>query len=210
MVHLRDGCGDDVPGDPELTVCVVLQAVLAFVTLREGCPMTAPQVEAALGQALPPYAVPQVLCVEWIPLLVNGKVDRQALLRSYAESYAQARSHCLPDYSGAPDGLAEAARVLLDTVADVLGASVRQGAKICLGRSFYELGGNSLNSVLTVTRLREQGFFISEFERRNERSWRFRARVPLSALTLPVLCSRRERLHRRRVAGQGPGVHEGV
>ncbi|XP_034255350.1 dimodular nonribosomal peptide synthase [Thrips palmi] len=137
------------------------QAVLAFVTLREGCPLTAPQVESALGRSLPPYAVPQVLCVEWIPLLVNGKVDRQALLRSYAETYAQARSRCMPDYSGAPDGLAEAARVLLDTVADVLGASVRQGAKICLGRSFYELGGNSLNSVLTVTRLREQGFFIS-------------------------------------------------
>lgn len=131
------------------------QAVLAFTTLREGCSLTAGQVEAALGRALPPYAVPQVLCVEWIPLLVNGKVDRQALLRSYAESYSSLR----PDYSGAPDGLAEAARVLLDTVADVLGSSVR--VKVCLARSFYELGGNSLNSVLTVTRLREQGFFIS-------------------------------------------------
>lgn len=134
------------------------QAVLAFVTLREGSqgPLSARQVESALGLSLPPYAVPQVLAVDWIPLLVNGKVDRQALLRGYAESSALDRS---PDYSGAPDGLADVARVLLDTVAEVLGAAAR--AKVSLARAFYELGGNSLNSVLTVTRLRDQGFFIS-------------------------------------------------
>lgn len=142
------------------TIVALSQAVLAFVTLREGS-LTGAQVEAALGQSLPPYAVPQVLCVDWIPLLVNGKVDRQALLRSYAESFAVSRG--LPDYTGAPDGMAEAARVLLDTVAGVLGAAVR--AKISLRRSFYELGGNSLNSVLTVTRLREQGFFVSEYRK---------------------------------------------
>ncbi|KAK3918710.1 Mycosubtilin synthase subunit C [Frankliniella fusca] len=132
------------------------QAVLAFVTLREGSALSARQVESALGLSLPPYAVPQVLTLDWIPLLVNGKVDRQALLRGYAESAALDRS---PDYSGAPDGLGDVARVLLDTVAEVLGGSAR--AKVCLARSFYELGGNSLNSVLTVTRLRDQGFFIS-------------------------------------------------
>jgi hypothetical protein len=33
---------------------------------------------------------------------------------------------------------------------------------VCRGANFYELGGNSLNSVFTVTKLRQKGYVISE------------------------------------------------
>jgi hypothetical protein len=33
---------------------------------------------------------------------------------------------------------------------------------VCRGANFYELGGNSLNSVVTVTKLRQKGFVTSE------------------------------------------------
>lgn len=45
--------------------------------------MSEQQIEAALKEKLTSYMVPQVILVENIPLLVNGKIDRQALLRSY-------------------------------------------------------------------------------------------------------------------------------
>lgn len=40
----------------------------------------------------------------------------------------------------------------------MIGSSTR--ATISVQSNFYELGGNSLNSVLTVTQLRDNGFFI--------------------------------------------------
>lgn len=65
------------------------QALLAFVTVREPAansgehPPTGVQIEAALKSKLADYMMPQVIVVEAIPLLVNGKVDRQTLLRTY-------------------------------------------------------------------------------------------------------------------------------
>ena len=54
----------------------------------------------------------------------------------------------------------EAAKTLLDIVADTLGASAR--TKLELSKSFYQLGGNSLNSVYTVTKLRQNGWHIGK------------------------------------------------
>lgn len=53
----------------------------------------------------------------------------------------------------------DAAKVLFETVAFVLQRSAR--AAICVDANFYEIGGNSLNSIYTITRLNEQGYQIS-------------------------------------------------
>ncbi|KAJ9600664.1 hypothetical protein L9F63_026200 [Diploptera punctata] len=63
------------------------------------------------------------------------------------------------DYTGVAENKMEAAQVLFQTVGEVLGAGAR--CKVCLDANFYELGGNSLNSVYTVTKLRKQGYVIS-------------------------------------------------
>lgn len=57
------------------------QALLAFVTSQTL--MSEQQIETALKEKLTSYMVPQVILVENIPLLVNGKIDRQALMKSY-------------------------------------------------------------------------------------------------------------------------------
>lgn len=60
------------------------QALLAFVTVEEAArPLTGMQIEAALSGKLADYMMPQVIVVDTIPLLVNGKVDRQTLLKMY-------------------------------------------------------------------------------------------------------------------------------
>lgn len=68
------------------------------------------------------------------------------------------------DVSGASCEQQEAARVLLQTVGRVLGPAVAVGAHpLSLRASFFDLGGNSLNSVLTVTSLADLGFNVGMF-----------------------------------------------
>lgn len=62
------------------------------------------------------------------------------------------------DYAGVPDYHLTKAQVLFTTVASVIGRSSR--FTVDTNANFYELGGNSLNSIYTVTKLREQGFEI--------------------------------------------------
>ncbi|XP_026745827.1 uncharacterized protein LOC113507173 [Trichoplusia ni] len=148
--------------------CVVLcygasrgsPTLLAFVLAAAGARLSARSLEARLAHCLTSYMMPQVIEVESIPLLVNGKVDRQALLKMYENTNNNDDSE-IPldlDYSGvAPEDL-EAAKVLFETVGEVLGRSARGAISVRAG--FYELGGNSLNSIYTITRLRDRGYFI--------------------------------------------------
>ena len=62
------------------------------------------------------------------------------------------------DYTNVLEKDLAKAKVLFPTVASVIGNGGR--ADITLNANFYELGGNSLNSIYTVTKLRDQGYEI--------------------------------------------------
>lgn len=62
------------------------------------------------------------------------------------------------DYEGVQPEQMEAAKCLFETVGAVLGRSARAALSVRAG--FYELGGNSLNSIYTITRLRDRGYYI--------------------------------------------------
>lgn len=133
------------------------QAILAFVKLRDDAPMvTEMQMEARLKDKLADYMTPQVVILEHVPLLVNGKVDRQALLKTYETANNNEGDSSIVldfDYSQVPEDLKLTARDLFETVGGVIGRSTR--ATLAPHSNFYELGGNSLNSIFTVTLLRE-------------------------------------------------------
>uniref|UniRef100_A0A182QGJ1 AMP-dependent synthetase/ligase domain-containing protein n=1 Tax=Anopheles farauti TaxID=69004 RepID=A0A182QGJ1_9DIPT len=138
------------------------QALLGFVTLEQGTHFqTGLQVEAALGDKLAHYMIPQVVLLETIPLLVNGKIDRQALLKMYesTNNNDDTQIEIEYDYSNVPASRMTVAKDLFETVGQVIGRSTR--AKICLASNFYELGGNSLNSIITVTQLCGKGYPVS-------------------------------------------------
>ncbi|KAF4527640.1 hypothetical protein B566_EDAN016200 [Ephemera danica] len=63
------------------------------------------------------------------------------------------------DLGSCPAEMQAAAVALLTTVRNVLGAALRTEF-ISLDANFYEIGGNSLNSIVTITKLQELGFFI--------------------------------------------------
>lgn len=52
----------------------------------------------------------------------------------------------------------QTAKVLFETIGEVIGRSTR--TTISLENNFYALGGNSLNSIYTVAKLRDKGYFI--------------------------------------------------
>lgn len=67
------------------------------------------------------------------------------------------------DFAGIPESQLNIAKDLFETIGQVIGRSTRTA--VSLKSNFYELGGNSLNSIYTVTQLRNKGYFIgiSEF-----------------------------------------------
>lgn len=99
--------------------------------------------------------IPRVVATERIPLLINGKTDRQELLRRFKSSQINGNGPCV--YRDIPDHLVDKAKVLFPIVAEVIG----DGKRVELNSNFYELGGNSLNSVYTVVKLHECGYSLS-------------------------------------------------
>lgn len=161
------------------------QAVIAFVTL-DGKNMSTKEIEGMIKKILPPYMLPEITVIDKIPLLVNGKTDRQALLKKYEEDSNAYESNDEdnnePDLTGVPEYKRAAAMALFQTVEHVLkgtgaaastlpggvevpkegqhGRRRHRGAPLSLESNFYEIGGNSLNSVYTIMRLRDQGYII--------------------------------------------------
>lgn len=59
------------------------QAILAFASIKSSSSLHELQIEKILRDKLPEYMTPQVIILHHIPLLVNGKIDRQTLLKMY-------------------------------------------------------------------------------------------------------------------------------
>lgn len=62
------------------------QAILAFASIDATATASHVhelQLEKILRNKLPEYMTPQVIIIDQVPLLVNGKIDRQKLLKMY-------------------------------------------------------------------------------------------------------------------------------
>lgn len=59
------------------------QAILAFASVEPSSHLHEFQIERILRNRLPEYMTPQVIIIDQVPLLVNGKIDRQTLLKMY-------------------------------------------------------------------------------------------------------------------------------
>ncbi|XP_025163258.1 uncharacterized protein LOC109504717 [Harpegnathos saltator] len=62
------------------------QALVAFISIVGGANLSSSEVEHLLQRTLSPYMLPQIIVVDRIPLLTNGKTDRQTLLKQYEAS----------------------------------------------------------------------------------------------------------------------------
>jgi mycobactin peptide synthetase MbtF len=127
---------EDVPGTRQLT---------GYVVPAAGQEPDPEQVLRAAAATLPEYMVPAaVIVIPEVPVTVNGKVDRAALP---APSFAG---------RGGRGPATAAEEVLCGLFAEILGVE-RAGAE----DSFFELGGDSIMSMLVVARARRAGLVIT-------------------------------------------------
>jgi len=125
---------EDVPGDKRL---------IAYVQRKPDQPLKSSDLHKHLVAKLPDYMVPSAfVLLDKMPLLSNGKVDREALP---APEYSR---QALEEEYVAPRNEVEEA--LAKIFAEVLGVE-----KIGINDNFFLLGGHSLLATQVLTRLRE-------------------------------------------------------
>jgi non-ribosomal peptide synthase protein (TIGR01720 family) len=114
---------------------------VAYVVGESGVVVDPVGVRGVVGRRLPGYMVPVVVVVGVLPVTANGKVDRKALPA--------------PEYQGGLTGRrprTEHEEVLCGLFAELLGVAV-----VGVDDSFFELGGDSINSIQLVSRARILG-----------------------------------------------------
>ncbi len=129
---------EDVPGQKRLVGYVVAgEAAVESAALR-----------GFLGARLPEYMVPSIfVSVERLPLLPNGKVDRQALP-------APVSGEEEPGDAALPETMIEA------RLAAIWQAVLRR-ASVGTKDSFFEIGGDSILAIQVVTRARQAGIGLT-------------------------------------------------
>ncbi len=111
------------------------QALVAFCVIKSSqqsinkyISKTGIQIENDLKLKLSEYMIPQVVVLDHVPLLVNGKVDRQTLLKKYenTNNNDDAEIEYDMDFGGInDDNKLVKAKALFETVANAIGRSIR-------------------------------------------------------------------------------------
>ncbi|CAL4162707.1 unnamed protein product, partial [Meganyctiphanes norvegica] len=117
------------------------QALVAFYTSQDE-ELQPEYLKVQVSLLLATYMQPQLISVPDFPLLVNGKVDRQQLLRMYEKISEQSQSQgpgskLSIDLTGVQNNQRETAEVLLTTVGRVLGYAL-QGNKLSMNNGFFQ------------------------------------------------------------------------
>jgi amino acid adenylation domain-containing protein len=109
--------------------------------LSYGEALSAEQILVKLGLALPDYMLPSALMeLESLPLTISGKLDRRALPDV---EFTNSRNYVAPE--------SELEQTIAQIWCEILGLE-----KVGIHDNFFKLGGNSLNSIQLVTRIRQE------------------------------------------------------
>ncbi len=146
-------------GDLELIESVLRRAEgvrHVAVVLRDGTPVAyvmpatadAAVLRAHIAANAPGSPVPEFTMVDALPLTAQGRVDRAAL---------SAPGYAAPAARGYVAPRTENERVLAQVWADVLGV-----ARVGVEDNFFDLAGDSIDSIRLVARAREAGLRITE------------------------------------------------
>jgi amino acid adenylation domain-containing protein len=126
---------EDPPGDVRL---------VAYAVLREGAAFDLAAMQSHLRKTLPDYMVPQHLVVlAAIPLLPNGKVDRQALPRPESAAGGASKSRVAPRTP-----IEQQVLTAMEDVLKLPGLGVHD--------DFFALGGHSLLAARLAARLNKE------------------------------------------------------
>ena len=103
------------------------QTIVAFYTIsnkQSSCEDHQMEMKEKLKKILPPHMIPKLFYCSSFPTLVNGKIDRQALIKSYEENLVFEVTYTDEELKldGCTDpSLYEVARVVLNSICSTLG-----------------------------------------------------------------------------------------
>ena len=120
------------------------KAIYAYFTSKEA--LEVHEVKAYMAEKLPEYMVPgYMMQIEEIPITGNGKLDRRKL----PEIELQSETEYLAPKTRVQTDLCR----ILEEVLGVKQVGIRDG--------FFELGGDSIKAIRTVSKLRESGYDLT-------------------------------------------------
>ena len=152
------------------------KSLVAYIVADQAWPCTSDELRRYLQQSLPHYMLPSLfIWLETLPLLTNGKVDRQALPQPQQSQYRQ-------------EAVYEAPRSPTEELLVPIWAQVLQLEKVGVHDNFFELGGHSLLATQVIVRTRQA----------------FQVDLPLHTLFLtPTIASIAEQIETIRQKNQG-------
>lgn len=136
------------------------QAVICFISVDSAykAELTSTTVRAKLRKLLADYMIPDnIVILDKVPLTGSGKTDRQSLLLLF-ESQKAKNVLSYYNYSGVSEADMPKARALFQTIAEITHFAAKC---ISLESNFYDIGGNSLNTILAVTTLKALNFSVN-------------------------------------------------
>jgi amino acid adenylation domain-containing protein/non-ribosomal peptide synthase protein (TIGR01720 family) len=126
----------DRPGEPQL---------VGYVVAASGATVDPEALRRQVATTLPDYLVPSaVVVIDALPLTPNGKLDAEALPAPQRLG------------GGGPGGRTAAEKVLGDLFAELLGVD-----GVGVDDSFFDLGGDSIQSIQLVSRARQEGLSLT-------------------------------------------------
>ncbi|HEY9813244.1 MAG TPA: amino acid adenylation domain-containing protein, partial [Candidatus Sericytochromatia bacterium] len=131
---------EDEPGDKRL---------VAYLVLHQGEVVTTEALRAFLKEKLPDYMVPAAfVCLEVLPLTINGKVDTRSLPAPDTNRPELATAFVVPRTS--------AEKILADIWSQILGVK-----QVGIYDNFFALGGDSIRSIQVQSLAQKQGLNFS-------------------------------------------------
>ena len=144
-------------GHPEVRMAVVVareamsggKHLVAYVVPPSGHAIATHELRTYLSARLPEYMVPAAFVqVETLPMTINGKLDRQALPEPEASSPDTVRAYTPPQTRNE--------QILAEIWAEVL-----HSERVDIHTSFFEMGGDSILSLLVLAKARQAGLSLT-------------------------------------------------
>ena len=108
-----------------------------------------PKLKSSLKEKLPEYMIPSnFIVIKDIPTNSNGKLDYKALPKPYFNTFIQDKFM--------KEAVTDTEKIVSEVWKDVLSIE-----KISIDSNFFELGGDSIKSILVVSKLKKKGIIIN-------------------------------------------------
>jgi len=136
------------------------QKVICFYTAKDGAILPEVELEKRVGTQLPCYMMPKFIKMGVLPLLVNGKVDRQSLLKKYEDTmacrtFSFTEEDCM-EY--VLQGKFNEAKIVLESVSSII---LDGSQKPKISDNFFAIGGDSINMVQVIAKINDHGYHIT-------------------------------------------------